>query len=65
MLLIVFPRSSGGIGALSNGLALLFRQREPDRPDGAPAAAAHVLSGAVMQERLQPKWMQTVADFDR
>lgn len=54
-----------GFGALSNGLALLFRQRE-----SLIATMVFLqlpltfLSGAFMQESLQPKWMQTVADFN-
>ena len=54
-----------GFGALSNGLGLVFL-----KPDSLIATMVFLqlpltfLSGAFMQEDLQPEWMQTVADFN-
>jgi ABC-2 type transport system permease protein len=64
-LIVISTVLGAGFGALSNGLALLFRQRE-----SLIATMVFLqlpltfLSGAFMQESLQPKWMQTVADFN-
>ena len=64
-LIVISTILGAGFGALSNGLALLFRQRE-----SLIATMVFLqlpltfLSGAFMQESLQPKWMQTVADFN-
>jgi ABC-2 type transport system permease protein len=65
LLIVISALLGAGFGALSNGLALLFRQRE-----SLIATMVFLqlpltfLSGAVMQESLQPGWMQTVADFN-
>jgi ABC-2 type transport system permease protein len=65
LLIVISAILGAGFGALSNGLALLFRQRE-----SLIATMVFLqlpltfLSGAVMQESLQPGWMQTVADFN-
>jgi ABC-2 type transport system permease protein len=65
LLIVISTILGAGFGALSNGLALLFRQRE-----SLIATMVFLqlpltfLSGAIMQEGLQPGWMQTVADFN-
>jgi ABC-2 type transport system permease protein len=64
-LVVISTILGAGFGALSNGTALLLRQRE-----SLIATMVFLqlpltfLSGAFMQESLQPKWMQTVADFN-
>jgi ABC-2 type transport system permease protein len=64
-LIMISAILGAGFGALSNGMALLFRQRE-----SLIATMVFLqlpltfLSGAVMQESLQPAWMQTIGDFN-
>jgi ABC-2 type transport system permease protein len=64
-LIVISAILGAGFGALSNGVALLLRRRE-----SLIATMVFLqlpltfLSGAFMQEGLQPKWMQTVADFN-
>jgi ABC-2 type transport system permease protein len=64
-LIVISSIVGAGFGALSNGLALVFLKEE-----SLIATMVFLqlpltfLSGAFMQEDLQPEWMQTVADFN-
>jgi ABC-2 type transport system permease protein len=64
-LIVISSIVGAGFGALSNGLALVFLKEE-----SLIATMVFLqlpltfLSGAFMQEDLQPAWMQTVADFN-
>jgi ABC-2 type transport system permease protein len=64
-LILISSIVGAGFGALSNGLALVFLKE-----DSLIATMVFLqlpltfLSGAFMQEDLQPGWMQTVADFN-
>jgi ABC-2 type transport system permease protein len=64
-LILISSIVGAGFGALSNGLGLLFLKE-----DSLIATMVFLqlpltfLSGAFMQEDLQPEWMQTVADFN-
>jgi len=64
-LVVISSILGAGFGALSNGLGLIFL-----KPDSLIATMVFLqlpltfLSGAFMQESLQPDWMQTVADFN-
>jgi ABC-2 type transport system permease protein len=65
LLILTSAILGAGFGAFSNGLGLLFRRRES--LIGVMVLLQlplTFLSGAVMQESLQPRWMQTVADFN-
>jgi ABC-2 type transport system permease protein len=65
LLIVIAAILGGGFGALSNGLGLLFRQRESLIGTMVLLQLPLTfLSGAVMQESLQPGWMQTVAEFN-
>src|ERR671915_986310 len=64
-LIVISSILGAGFGALSNGLGLVFLKEE-----SLIATMVFLqlpltfLSGAFMQEDLQPEWMQTVADFN-
>jgi len=64
-LIVISSILGAGFGALSNGLGLIFLKQ-----DSLIATMVFLqlpltfLSGAFMQESLQPEWMQTVADFN-
>jgi ABC-2 type transport system permease protein len=64
-LIVISSIVGAGFGALSNGLALVFLKEE-----SLIATMVFLqlpltfLSGAFMQEDLQPEWMQVVADFN-
>ena len=64
-LIVISSLLGAGFGALSNGLALVFLKEE-----SLIATMVFLqlpltfLSGAFMQESLQPEWMQVVADFN-
>jgi ABC-2 type transport system permease protein len=65
LLIVIAALLGAGFGALSNGLGLLFRQRESLIGTMVLLQLPLTfLSGAIMQESLQPRWMQTVADFN-
>jgi ABC-2 type transport system permease protein len=65
LLIVISAILGAGFGAFSNGVALLFRQRESLIGTMVLLQLPLTfLSGAVMQESLQPGWMQTVADFN-
>jgi ABC-2 type transport system permease protein len=64
-LILISSIVGAGFGALSNGMALVFLKEE-----SLIATMVFLqlpltfLSGAFMQESLQPEWMQVVADFN-
>jgi ABC-2 type transport system permease protein len=65
LLIVISVLLGAGFGALSNGIALLLRKRESLIATVSFLQLPLIfLSGAVMQESLQPKWMQTVAEFN-
>ena len=65
LLIVISALLGAGFGAFSNGMALLFRQRESLIGTMVLLQLPLTfLSGAVMQESLQPGWMQTLADFN-
>jgi ABC-2 type transport system permease protein len=65
LLILIAAILGAGFGAFSNGVALLVRRRESLISTMVLLQLPLTfLSGAFMQESLQPKWMQTVADFN-